>query len=309
MSVRTAHLRADSLLDAVTDVAWRQWRAIGGAAAGGPARTQVDPEVLCLVSLTLESSEPRLWVAMTDWLRLGASLVSVQRLRNLSQQFPEAPRQLPRLAAAVVEQARDGRWRALMAKRARDRTVEQRVRQRSAGPALTLGPALMLRLRAAFSVGVKADLLAFLLGQPYRTSLAAATAGLGYSTPTVFRALQDLHSAAFVQAAELPTATEYWVDTAQWHSVLGGQSALPRWGFWRELLAYACAAVQLMKDSERRSLTHYATGVRIRDLATQHQAGLARAGVLDPGSQLPRSPELAEWRQFHRKLADRIAAG
>ncbi len=309
MSARTARLLTGRLLEATLDAVWRQWRAIGGPAAGGPVRTQVDPEALCLASLALESKEPRLWVAMSDWLRLGASLVSVQRLKNLRGQFPDAQRGVSRLASVALEEAKDARWRSLLSRSVRGAKPRERVRHRSAEPALTAAPALVLRLRAAFTVGVKADLLAFLLGQPYRASVAAATDGLGYSTPTIFRALQDLHDAGFVQAADLPTAAEYWVDTVQWHGLLGGSVALIRWGFWREILRYVCAAVTWEEDANRRGLSEYAAVAGLRDLARSHEADLARAGVLDPGAALPQSPALAEWRQFHKRLAERIASG
>jgi hypothetical protein len=308
MSAHAAAPVTASLLEAALDALWRQWRAIGGAAAGGAVVTQVDPEALCLASLLLEEHEPRLWIAMTDWLRLGAPLLSVQRLKNLSGQFPEGRNNLQRLAAVALEETRDVRWRSLVGKAQGGRKAQRVVKQRSAGPALGAPPALVLRLRAAFGVGVKADLLAFLLGQPFRVSVAAAAAGLGYSTPTVFRAFQDLRAASFVQSADLPTAAEYWVDTIRWYGVLGGQQGLPRWGFWRELLTYVCAVLKWEEETQRRPLSEYARGAALRDLASAHEADVMRVGVLESGHALPRSADLAEWREFHRTFAEHLAA-
>src|SRR4051812_33660386 len=62
------------LVEATADLLARQWRAIGGAAAGGAVRTQVDIEVLCLASMALERYEPRLPAILADWITLGASL-------------------------------------------------------------------------------------------------------------------------------------------------------------------------------------------------------------------------------------------
>jgi hypothetical protein len=309
MSAHATAFDSDRLVDASLDALWRQWRTIGGAAAGGPARTQVDPEALCMASLVLEPHEPRLWLAMSDWLRLGAPLLSVQRLKNVSKQFAGSERGTRRLAAAAARESRDARWRSLAGGSGRDVRQRQPTRQRSAGPALTAAPALVLRLRSAFSVGVKADLLAFLLGQQFRTTVGSAAASLCYSTPTVFRAFQDLRLAGFVQAAELTAATEYWADTAPWHGIVGGPTAIARWGFWREMLAYVCAVLKLQEGAALHRDTRYAAGVRLRALAGRHEADLARAGVLDPGSALPRSPDLGEWRQFHGRLCQRMAAG
>lgn len=309
MSAQVAAPLTASLLEATLEVLWRQWRAIGGAAAGGPATTQVDPEALCVASLVLERHEPRLWIAMTDWLRLGASLVSVQRLKNLAAQFPDGRRQLERLALAVVEGAKDARWRSLLAgaEHGGKRPLLP-AKRRSAGPALHAAPALVLRLRAAFAVGVKADLLAFLLGQPLRVSVAPAASSLGYSTPTVFRAFQDLHAAGFVRSADLPAAAEYWLDAFLWYRVLGGEDAVARWGFWREVLTYVCAVLRWEEQSKSRSLSDYARGVSLRELARRYEQDLVRAGVFEAGLALPPSTTPSDWRAFHRELAERLVA-
>lgn len=298
-----------SLLEATLDVLWRQWRAIGGAAAGGPVTTQVDPEALCIASLVLEQHEPRLWITMVDWLRLGAPLVSVQRLKNLAAQFPDGRGLLERLALTAVEEAKDARWRSLLAGAKRGgKQPRLPAKRRSAGPALQAAPALVLRLRAAFALGVKADLLAFLLGQRLRVSVAAAAAALAYSTPTVFRAFQDLHAAGFVRSADLPAAAEYWLDTLRWYEVLGGQDAVAPWGFWREILTYVCGVLRWEEETKRRELSEYARGTALRELAGRHERDLVRAGVVEPGLALPRSPALADWREFHSELAERLAA-
>jgi hypothetical protein len=298
-----------SLLEATLDLLWRQWRAIGGAAAGGPVATQVDPEALCISSLVLEEHEPRLWITMVDWLRLGAPVMSVQRLKNLAAQFPDGRALLERLALTAVAEAKDARWRSLLGEAKRGRKEPRlSAKRRSAGPALQAAPALVLRLRAAFGVGVKADLLALLLGQPLRVSVSTAAAALGYSTPTVFRAFQDLRAAGFVRSADLPAAAEYWLDARRWYEVLGGQDAVAPWGFWREILTYVCGVLRWEDDTKRRDLSEYARGAALRELAARHEADLVRAGVVEPGLALPRSPVLADWRELHRGLAERLAA-
>ncbi len=310
MSAHAAAPLTASLLEPTLDVLWRQWRAIGGAAAGGAATTQVDPEALCIASLALERHEPRLWTAMTDWLRLGAALVSVQRLKNVAAQFPVGRELLERLAAAVLQEGKDARFKALLARLAKARAEHgTKVRsvppkQRSAGPALQAPAALLLRLRAAFGVGVKADLLAFLLGQRLRVSVATAAAALAYSTPTVFRALQDLREAGFVRSTDQPSAAEYWVDAQRWYSVLGDQNAVAYWGFWRETLAYVAAVLAWEGETGRRSLSEYALGTSLREVAQRHESDLVRAGLVEPGLALPQSAALGDWRKLHKHLAE-----
>lgn len=294
-----------NLFEATLDLLWRQWRAIGAAATGRPVTKQVDPEALCLASLLFRDHEPRLWIAMTDWLRFGAPLLSVQRLKNLASQFPNASDGVRALAVVAWQEAKDARWKPLATSRrgAANRTSPK---QRTAGPVLDGGPALVLRLRAAFTVGVKSDLLALLLGQAYRLTVSASAAALGYAVPTVFRALQDLRAAGLVQSTELPSATEYWTNILSWHDLLGGEQAIARWGFWRETLVYVCAAFELEHQARHRKSSEYAQATSLRDLAMRHEGGLVRAGLVDQG--LPRSPTQKSWRGFHQDLAERITS-
>jgi len=312
MSARSAAPLTASLREATLDVLWRQWRAIGGAAAGGTASKQVDPEALCLASLVLLPHEPRLWTTMIDWLRLGASLVSVQRLKNLAAEFRGSRNMLSRLGAAVFEESKDARFRALAPRPAQSRAKlrtsigSHPPKQRSGGPALQASPALLLRLRAGFGVSVKADLLAFLLGQRSRVSVATAAAALAYSTSAIFRALQDLLTAGFVRSTDQPTGTEYWVDAHQWHGVLGDRKAVGYWGFWRETLAYVAAVLEWEEEAGQRVLSEYASVTSLRKLARHHEPDLVRAGLLGPHLALPRSASLEHWQAFHEHLAQRM---
>jgi hypothetical protein len=308
MSARAAAPVTDSLADATVDLLWRQWRALGAAAAGAPVHTQVDPEVLCLGSLAFEDQEPRLWIAMADWLRLGARLMSVQRLKNLSGQIAGARHGLPRLAVTVMRDARDARWRSLVEPRTRALKPPAPVKPRTAGPTLQAPPALVLRFRAAFGVGVKADLLAFLLGQRFRVSVATVATALGHSKPTVFRALQDLLATGLVRSTELPTAAEYWLDAPHWAPLLGGTEAVPRWGFWREVVAYVTVVTHWEQPARPAPASEYARATALRELAAPFESSLVRAGALEEKLALPRSPSLSDWRGFHAELADWITA-
>ena len=296
---------SDNLFEATIDVLWRQWRTVGAAATGRPATTQVDPEALCLASLFFQDHEPRLWIAMTDWLRFGAPLLSVQRFKNVAKQFPDMTEGVKALALVAWQEGKDARWKAVAAASRRSSKTRPSVKQRSAGPALNAPPALLLRLRAAFGVGVKADLLAFLLGQPFRVTVSSATASLGYTVPAVFRALQDLRAAAIAEAAEFPSAAEYWVDSGRWQALLGGDQGFARWGFWREILTYVCAAVTLEGRTGHRRSSEYAQATSLRELAMQHEGGLVRAGVIE--REVPRGSSIAAWREFHNSLAARMA--
>ena len=71
------------------EFAWRQW-----AQAGLSANVTVlddwaiDPEALILFTIAVARRDPRLFDEMLDWLTGNRRLLSMQRLRNLSGQFP-----------------------------------------------------------------------------------------------------------------------------------------------------------------------------------------------------------------------------
>ena len=306
MSAKNATPLTSRLRDATVDLLWRQWRAIGGAAAGGPVQSQVDLEVLCLGSLALDAYEPRLWITMADWIREGSALVSVQRMKNLVDEFPSAGARLPDLVHVAVNEARDARWRALTDRKPSRAAGASRlpVRRRTAGPAIQSGPALSLRMRAIFGIGVKADLMAFLIGSDARATVSAAAAALGYTTPPVFRALQDFQSAGLLMTAPGDGAAEYWVKPGPWGELFGGREFIAPWSHWLERVGYACAAIAWEAGLTRRTVSDYARAAGIRDVAAPRRRALARA--LGIHTTIPDSADLKAWSDFHDQLAHQM---
>ena len=103
------------LREATLGTLWRQWGSLGAATAGeGSARSIVDPEGLVLASLSLTEEERRLWDLLYWWVKVGAPLLSVQRIKNLAVQFPESTRaRLEAFAHLAHREGRDFRWRSL----------------------------------------------------------------------------------------------------------------------------------------------------------------------------------------------------
>lgn len=309
MSATNATPLTAKLREATADLLWRQWRAIGGAAAGGPVRTQVDIEVLCLASLALDTVEPRLWVAMADWMRTGSNLVSVQRLKNLRDAFPGATPRLADLTQVAMLDAKDARWRTLGAGKAQKDASRRRppARTRSAGPEIQSGAGLLLRMRAILGVSIKADLIALLLGSEARATVSSIAAALGYTTPAVFRAMQDLQSAGLLGTWAGPSATEYWVPPDGWRVLLGSRSAIAPWGHWLEHLSYVCDAIAWEDSVKLRKVSDYARAAGMRDVMAPHRAALAR--VLGMHNPIPDSADVKAWGEFHETLARQALAG
>lgn len=299
-STNLAKLAAD-LREALAAALWRQWAAIGGGAAAQPARDQVDPEALVLGSLALEQAERRLWLVMRDWLREGSRLLSVQRTGNLSKQFDESVQgRLRRVAWVAVHEAKDARWRRLATR------VEPpgppSPKRRSAGVSLDQPAALVLRLRSAFGVGVKADVLSFLLGRHEQpATIALITRATGYTQPSVFRALRELVAARFVLASPSPPA-EYWVRGDLWRTFLELKGPAPAWRYWAEVIGHCVRFVEWAGSRGRQEASDYALGALWRRQAEAAGSIFSLTGVLRQGEILPDSADTREWMRLYGRL-------
>jgi hypothetical protein len=238
---RVAKAIAD-VREAAVRAAWTQWGAIFSFAAT-PRRAQaiVDPEALVLVSLALREHEPRLARVTRLWARSQSRLLSVQRAKNLAPRFPAAVRErLGEFARVAVTEGGDLRWRSIAGRSPESTRAQDRDRQ--ATPVLDGGPALMLRLRLGLGVGIKPDVIAYLIGlaggQATVQRIAAATA---YYARAVRRALEELVAAGFAESR--PTApAAYRVDARRWAELLGiDANEPPAWRCWAALFSFVSA--------------------------------------------------------------------
>ena len=237
------------LREAAAQAAWTQWGAIFSfPASKRQARAIVDPEALLLGSLALSEHEPRLRGVVQLWARYESRLLSVQRMKNLLPLFRGAVRErLADFARLAVTEGGDLRWRSVAGRSSRSKLLRQRDRQ--ATPVLEGGPPLMLRLRLGIGVGIKPDVIAYLIGvaggrQPVLL-IAKATA---YQGRAVRRALEELAAAGFVEAR--PTAPiSYRADVPKWGKLLAiDPDDPPAWRSWAAMYGFVAA---LMEWSQR----------------------------------------------------------
>src|SRR5258705_2182483 len=115
------------------------------------------------MSLALLGDERRLGDAVSWWAHAASRLVSVQRLRTMARRGPAGAQAHVERFAATATEAGDRRWQHLVAGAA---PLPLRRAKGLEHPQLAEPAALMPRLRAAFGVGAKADVLLFLLTAP-----------------------------------------------------------------------------------------------------------------------------------------------
>ncbi len=278
---------------------WSQWRALGAvnlALGRRPADSIVDPEALILLTLSVRHLERRLEDRLRWWAEWGSALTSVQRMRTLLALYPDSLREAAGWYASLAVEAGDKRWRALLS--ALQRRGAGRA-EKGAGELRLLEPAtLLLRLRAGFGVGAKADTLAFLIGtgSSGTEGARAATAevvskGISYSIASVRRAASDMALSRLVDAtAERPV--RYSVDAEAWARLLrlddldrpiaaagDGDWSIPRWRFWAQMFAFLAACLEFHEWTRGNAVAPVVAASRARDLFERYRRVLTWNGI------------------------------
>jgi hypothetical protein len=255
------------------DVAWRQWHAIGATATvRDPATSVVDPEALMLFTLQASQREPRFESLLFSWLEVNASLVSVQRMRNLQKVFPPQLRpQVQRFSQIAREVAKHPKWSALGD--GDDHSHESHalpdVRRAVRSPLRRSG-ALLLRLRQALGLGAKADILAVLLGQAGHPLTVKEIVDLtSYTNVAVRGAIDDLTRAGFTVALS-GRPVRYAAPAKEWGSLLGLRS-MPAWHPWAQFYAFVIAYEELSGQARAGDFSEYAANSKLRDLVEENQ--------------------------------------
>jgi len=288
----------------MTEAAWVQWHALGGQVAAREPRSVVDPEALILVSLWLQDEEPRFRDMLSGFAGVGSRLLSVQRVRRLVDRFPSGgDTRVSVFARLVGSSPGDPRWRRL----AGNGTAAPGRGGKVAAPALRLTrpAAMLLRLRTAFGVDVRTDVLAYLLGKGSALiPIRDIAADLGYAGNTVRGACEALADARFI-TADPGRPARYHASAGRWGPLLE-LPIMPTWNAWWQAYAMALALRDWLRGEEARGASSAVRSIVARDWVHRHRAALAalRLEVPDPrdhqgASFVPRFEKLvaaiADW--------------
>ncbi len=158
---------SDSLRDALVQRAWAQWIALGVPAVGRREKHVIDPEALVALTADLGDTDARLRDTSTDWCIAYGRYINTTRLRRVVDEVGTSPGAIGEYAATVASGG-GPRW---------PMATDARPGYRSRGKAhlehLDSPPRLTLRLRAAFGVNARADIIGALALRP-RASLSLA---------------------------------------------------------------------------------------------------------------------------------------
>jgi hypothetical protein len=310
MSRTVAEQSAHELEEITTHLAWRQWRAIGGSAATKePWHSIVDPEALILASLFLVDREPRITEILFSWVELNAHLLSVQRLKNLQRDYPrQIHKRVADFAGKTRTLAKHPKWRSLSDEPNSHSLAVLPETRRATRPQTTQPTNLLLRLRLAFGVGTKADVLALTLGSERPVTIREIADGLSYTLVGIRSAVYDLTSAGFIiPAGGKPAA--FAAPHREWDLLLDLRIR-PRWVAWHHWFAFVIDYITWSEKAATRQLGDYAIDVKIRELIARHALFFrhsahelsAAAFHGEMGSYAGVLRSLIEWAQRQEKL-------
>ncbi len=205
---------ASWLRSALLEEAWTQWIALGVDAVGERAAAVIDPEALIALTAELGDADARLRDVSTDWCVAYGRYVNGARLKQVTGEL-RTPAEAIGEYVATVAAAGGPSWP--MATRPRPAYARRgKARLESAVP----GPLLRIRLRAAFGVNARADILAALLAAPtVGLSVADLTRTTRFTKPNVASAVDALVLAGLLEPR--------WVGNERRLDLTGAGEILP----------------------------------------------------------------------------------
>lgn len=268
---------------------WRQWSRIGVAGTNlGDDQAILDPEALILFTLEAGRSDPRLFDEMLDWLLRNGKAIDVQRLRNIHRQDPDgSARLLFAVASLLAEHEKSAKWSRLAQAptdvpqegeplfwlgdrthvpdpRRRDPHFERAgyvrsafVPRRLSGNVPRKDPAcLRFRLRALFGIGIRAEIIAFLLAHEGGVNGDAVARSIDFSPPGTQEALREMEASDLVLSRREGREKRYFVSRDRWCEFLD----LPPpviWVNWVRLFRGLARVLRFLRRPDFRRMTEY----------------------------------------------------
>lgn len=189
------HPLASALQGALLDRAWIQWAALGVDATVKRDDAVVDPEALVALTAELGDADARLRDVSTDWCVAFGRYINGSRLKQVARELGTPTDAIGEYVATIAA-AGGPTWP--MATRPRPGYIR---RDKARLDSAESRSRLRIRLRAAFGVNARADILAALLAtSPSGLNAADLARTTRFTKPNVASALDALLLAGLVTA-------------------------------------------------------------------------------------------------------------
>ena len=255
---------------------WNQWSSLGSMARSTSFKNKnrvIDPESLVLTSVALQKEERRLTEVLAWWAHDGTGLLSVQRMKKMASKTRSNGKDLFSEYAQLAALCGHRSWNnyaehenqpELLHNHQKDTRLELR------------GPEnLLLRLRATFGVGAKADIMSFLVSTPqFSATVPEISKYLDFSNKAVRDALKDMNVAGLVREssgrpASYSTNQLAWVDLM--NSKRDNKTDHPEWALWSAIFPFLTSAMEICTAAVSSSLNSFLVNSYARDLIETYQ--------------------------------------
>ncbi|MDD5708857.1 MAG: hypothetical protein PHR35_23320 [Kiritimatiellae bacterium] len=251
----------------VLNFIWGQWCQIGVAgSAFQRSRWVVDPEPLLAFTTEVARHDARMFDEVLNWLVTNGQWINTQRISTIAKRDRiGAPAVIGAIASWMSDHDRSMKWRGVarhliatarkealfFAQPNRPAALDEQLEAHFErygllrGPVHTRGMAkavnmkdplnVMFKSRAAFGIGIRADVMAYLVTTDggYARQIAEI---LGYNHMRVSEVLAGMAEAGMVTVHSAGRTKHYRADREQWQSViLPKKSDTPTWLNWRSL--------------------------------------------------------------------------
>lgn len=260
-----------ALRSALLNRAWMQWVALGVDATGERESAVIDPEALIALTAELGDADPRLRDVSTDWCVRYGRYVNGSRLKQVVQEIQTPP---PAIGEYVATIAAAGGPKWPLATRPRDGYVS---RGKARLDVARSRPQIRIRLRAAFGVNARADVIAALLDAPSGLSVADLARVARFTKANVQFAVDALVLAGAIDARNV--GNERRVSLPARTSVLPGLRppvAQPDW------VVRFGIGLHVLRFSRLDEMPPSVRAIEARRLAERLRAGMASEGLRHP---------------------------
>ncbi|MGZ8805123.1 MAG: helix-turn-helix domain-containing protein [Microbacterium sp.] len=261
-----------SLRSALLNLAWIQWIALGVDATGERDDSVVDPEALIALTAELADADARLRDVSTDWCVAYGRYVNGSRLKQVVRELRTPPEAIGEYVATVAV-AGGPTWPMATLPRP-DYATRGKARLDSA---MALSR-LRIRLRAAFGVNARADVLAALLAGPrIGLSVADLTRQTRFTKPNVAFAVDALVLAGLIN--ERTVGNERRVALTQSGKILPGlvpPVVQPDW------VTQFGVALEVLRFENRDGMSTTVRAIEARRVVESLRDRITREGLPQP---------------------------
>ena len=260
------------LADAVLQVVWGQWTALGVSGTVPIPDHAIDLEALVSFTPTLQHDDPRLYEEALDWCVFHSQrLLSITRLRRLRAELPEEARDaFDGFAACVNATAKPKTpWPTNQSGTWIQTSGKSRLPEIDRRPEL-----LQLQLRCLFGVTARAEVLLQFLRPGMRNELlpnmtlaTSALDDIGYSKPALAAVLTDLTAAGVLEKWRRGNRDYYELARREpLLGLLGGPlpGTAPNWGVRFRVLAHLLRAESATR--EKKTVVQTDAIIKVLDL-------------------------------------------